>query len=240
MKLKNKVALITGSSRGIGREIALLFAKEGAKVVVNYSKSEKEAKEVLKLVKEKSDGIMIKCDVSKEKEVKRMIEEIVNKFGTVDILINNAGSYTEGDGWNGSSEVWEKTFKDNLISVMNVSKYVGEIFLKQESGIIVNVASRYSTSGIFDSLAYSASKAGIVNVTQAYSKLLAPFCRVNAISPGPVNSGYWLTAPKEELDKTMAALFNRRLINPEDVAQRVLFLVTDESKDITNQNIAIN
>lgn len=240
MKLKNKVALVTGSSRGIGKEVALLLAKEGAKVIVNYSKSEKEAKDVLKQVKEVSDGMMIACDVSKEKEVKKMIEEIVKKFGTVDILINNAGNYLEGDEWNGSSEAWEKTLSNNLISVMNVSKYVGEIFLRQKSGIIVNVASRYSTSGVFDSLAYSASKAGIVNVTQAYSKLLSPFCRVNAISPGPVNSGYWLRAPREELDSALAALSNRRLIEPEDVAERVLFLVTDESKTINGQNIAIN
>ena len=240
MKLKNKVALVTGSSKGIGKEVALLLAKEGAKVVINYLESEKEAKEVLKQVKELSDGIMIQCDVSKEKEVKQMIEEIVKKFGTVDILVNNAGKYIDGDEWNGSSVAWEETLKDNLISVMNVSKYVCELFVKQQSGIMVNVASRYSNSGVFDALAYSASKAGVANLTQAYSKLLAPFGRANAVSPGPVNSGYWLRAPQEEIDRTLASLSNRRLIEPEDVAKRILFLITDESKNITGQNIAIN
>ena len=240
MKLKNKVALVTGSSRGIGKEIALLLAKEGASVVINYLTSEKEAKLVFKEIKERSDGLLIECNVSNEKEVKKMVDAVVKKFGKIDILVNNAGKYSDGDEWNGPSEAWIKTLNDNLISAMNVSKYVGQVFVKQKSGIIVNVASRFSVSGQFDSLAYAASKAGLVSITQAYSKLLAPFGRANAISPGPVNAGYWLNAPKEEVDKLMSTLRDRRLIDPKDVADRVLFLVTDESKNITGQNIMIN
>lgn len=240
MKLKNKVALVTGSSRGIGKEVAILFAKEGASVIINHFKSEKEAKEVFKETSKNSEGMLIECDASNEKDVKKMIESIVKKFGKIDILVNNVDKYIEGDEWNGSSETWEKTLKDNLVSAMNVSKYVVDIFLKQKSGIMVNISSRYSTSGQSDALAYSAAKAGLVNITQAYSRLLAPFGRANVISPGPVNVGYWLRAPKEELEKTLATLRDRRLIDPKDVANRVFFLVTDESKNITGQNIMIN
>ena len=237
MKLKNKIALVTGSSRGIGKAIALMLSKEGAKVIVNYSKSEKEANEVLKEIKKNSDGIAIKCDVSDEKAAKEMIDKILKKFGRIDILVNNVGKYIEGDEWDGPSKVWEETLKYNLIPAMNVSKYVIKIFQKQKSGIIVNIASRMSVSGKFDAIAYSAAKAGIVSITQSYAKLLSPFGRANAISPGAVKAGYWLRAPKEELEQTIASLPKKRLIEPEEIASKVLFLVSDESKEINGQNI---
>jgi 3-oxoacyl-[acyl-carrier protein] reductase len=238
MKFKGKVVLVTGSSRGIGKAIALAFAKEGAKVIINYSKSEKEANEVVKEAKKVSEAIVIKCDVSNENQIKKMIETILKKFGRLDVLVNNAGSYIEGDEWNGSSDIWERTLKQNLISVMNTSKYASEIFQKQKSGVIVNIASRYSVDGQFDALAYSASKAGIVNVTQAYAKLLAPFGRANAISPSAVKAGYWLRAPKDELEKNIALLPNKKLIDPEQIADLALSLASDKSK-VTGQNILV-
>lgn len=236
MKLKDKVVLITGSSKGIGKATALLFAREGAKVIINYSKSEKEANEVLKEIGKISDSIVFKCDVSNESEVKKMFEKIIKKFGKLDILVNNAGVYIDGDEWNGSAEIWVETLKQNLISAMNTSKYASEIFQKQKSGVIVNIASRYSVSGKYDSLAYSASKAGIVNITQAYSKLLSPFGRANAISPGATKSGYWLRAPKEEVETNIASSPLKRLIEPEEIAKIALFLASDDSKAITGQN----
>jgi len=121
---------------------------------------------------------------------------------------------------------------------MNTSKYATEIFQKQKSGIIVNIASRHGLSGQFDALAYSASKAGIVNITQAYAKLLAPFGKANSISPGPVRSGYWLRAPKEELEETISKMPGKRLIEPEEVASLVLSLSSDKSK-VTGQNISL-
>jgi 3-oxoacyl-[acyl-carrier protein] reductase len=237
MKLRGKVVLVTGSSRGIGKAIAILFAKEGAILVVNYSKSEKEANEVLKEIKNISNGIKIKCDVSNENQVKKMVAQILKKFGKIDILVNNAGKYIEGDEWDGNSKIWRKTLNDNLISAMNVSKYVAETFQKQKSGVIINIASRYSVLGQYDSLAYSASKAGIVNITQAYSRLLAPFGRANAISPGPVKAGYWLRAPKEEIDSTLSSLPNKRFLEAEEVANLALDLACDEK--INGKNILL-
>ena len=136
MKLKDKIVLVTGSSKGIGKAIAILFAKEGAKIILNYSKSEKEANEVSKEIEKISEVIAIKCDVSKESQVKKMFEKIIQKFGKLDILVNNVGTYIDGDEWNGSAEIWEETLKQNLISAMNTSKYASEIFQKQKSGII--------------------------------------------------------------------------------------------------------
>ncbi len=236
MKFQDKVVLVTGSSRGIGKAIALAFAKEGAKIVINYSKSEEEARQVLSQVKKLSEGIVVSCDVSNEERVKIMIETVIKRYGRLDILINNAGSYIDGDEWNGSSKIWEKTLKQNLISAMNTSKYAAEIFQKQKSGVIVNIASRHSTAGQFEALAYAASKAGMVSITEAYAKLLAPYGKVNAVSPSAVNSGYWLTAPKEELEATVAKMPSKKLIEPEEVAELVLSLCTEESK-VTGQNI---
>jgi 3-oxoacyl-[acyl-carrier protein] reductase len=240
MDLKDKVVLVTGSSRGIGKAIALLFAKKGAKVIINYSKSEKEANEVVSEINKISEGISIKCDVSDEKSVKSMIEKIVKKFGRLDILINNAGKYIDGDEWNGSPKIWEKTFQQNLISAMNTSKYAAEIFMKQKSGAIVNIASRHSVSGQFDALAYAASKAGMISITQAYSKLLAPYVKVNSVSPGAVRAGYWLTAPKEEIEETISKMKNKKLIEPEEIAKVVLSLFSSQSSNITGQNILVN
>lgn len=239
-EFKNKVVLITGSSRGIGKATALLFAKYESKVVINYSKSEKEANETLKEVQKLTDAIAIKCDVSDEKQVEKMIKTIMQKFGRIDILVNNAGYYIDGDEWDGTSDIWEKTLKVNLISVMNVSKYVAQIFQKQKSGIIVNVSSRYSTAGQYESLAYAASKAGIINVTQAYAKLLSKYGRANAVSPHAVRAGYWLRAPKEEVEETIARSPAKRLIEPSEVAEVIIKLCSNVSSKITGQNVVVD
>lgn len=240
MKFKDKVVLITGSSRGIGKATALMFAREGAKLIINYSNSKKEALIVVKEInKLDSEAIVIKCDVSKEKEVKKMFKQIISKFGKLDILVNNAGKYIDGDEWNGSSKIWEKTLQQNLISAMNTSKYATEVFQKQERGIIINIASRHSISGQIDALAYAAAKAGMVSITQAYAKFLSPYGRVNAISPGPVNAGYWLRAPKEELKEILKKMPNKKLIEPNEIAKIVLFLASDKCK-INGQNIMVN
>ncbi|MDD2515768.1 MAG: SDR family oxidoreductase [Candidatus Gracilibacteria bacterium] len=240
LKFKDKVVLVTGSAKGIGKSIGLLFAQGGARVVINYLNSEKEAKETLNEINKISDGIILKCDVSQEIQVKEMIEKVIKEYGRLDILVNNAGGYIEGDEWNGTSDIWEKTLKQNLISVMNTSKYATEIFQKQKNGIIVNISSRYSISGNFDEIAYATSKAGVISITQAYAKLLNPFGRANAISPGATNSGYWLCAPEEELKQVISSSPHKRLINPEEIAKVVLFLASDESLMITGQNILVD
>lgn len=229
-----KTILITGGSSGIGKATALMFAKDGANVVFTYKNNKAGADEVVKEIEKLSQkALAIQADLINETEAKNVVEETIKTFGRIDVLVNNAGRYIDGDEWNGSSDVWIKSLQQNLVSVMNVSKYVIEIFQKQESGVMVNVASRKSTDAQPDSLSYSAAKAGVVNITQAYAKLLAPFGRANVVSPGAVRAGYWLRASKEETE------VQGKLVEPDKVAEKILFLTSDEAKDITGQNFKI-
>ena len=217
------------------------FAKQGAKLVVNYLKSEEEVLLVADEIKQiGSDAIALQCDVFNEEQVKKMIDKIIKTFKRLDILVNNAGSYIDGDEWNGSSDIWEKTLKQDLISAMITSKYSAEIFQKQKNGIIVNIASHHSLFGQVNALAYAASKAGIVSITQAYAKLLAPFGRANSVSPGAVNAGYWLRASKEEIDDVVSKMSSKKLIEPDEIASVVLFLTSDDSARVNGQNVLVD
>jgi NAD(P)-dependent dehydrogenase (short-subunit alcohol dehydrogenase family) len=123
--------------------------------------------------------------------------------------------------------------------MMSISKYVIDIFQKQKSGIIVSVASRQGKSGNSDAFSYGAAKAGVINITQSYAKLLVPFGRANSVSPGAVNSGYWLTAPKEEIEDDLKIEPFHKFSEPEDVAETILFLASDKSSMITGQNVSV-
>lgn len=242
MKLKNKVAIITGSSSGIGASTAVQFAKEGAKVVVNYL-SNSEGAEKIKNEIEKSGGeaILIQANISIEADAKRLIEETIKHFGTLDILINNAGKFNHQDCWNGSFDAWQETIANNLFSALNCSKFAGEYFLKNKKGVIVNIASRFGLVGDFEAITYGASKAGIINITKAYAKLLAPFGRANCISPGPVKTGYWATEEAQQLiPETIKDIPLGKLAEVEDIVNGILFFSCDDSKMITGQNLQID
>ena len=241
MQFKNKVVIVTGSSSGIGASTALLFAEQGAEVVVTYKNNKKGGEVIIdKIKKIGRNCLLVKVDLTKENDAKKLIKTVIKKFNRIDILVNNAGRYIDGDEWNGNSKIWTKSLEQNLVSVMNVSKYVCEIFVKQKTGVIVNVASRFSFSGQFDALAYSAAKAGVVNITQSYAKLLAPFGRANVVSPGAVNTGYWLTAPKDELKETLSSIPLKKLLGTEDVAKAILFLASDDAQMITGHNLVVD
>lgn len=235
----NKTILITGSSSGIGKATALRFARDGFNVIINYLHNQKGANEVVEEIQKLgSKAISIQADITIEDEVKKLIDLSIKEFGTIDILINNAGKYViEGDEWNGSSQIWKDTFNNNTISMLNVSKLVIPIFQKEQKGIIINLSSLYGIDGQIDAIAYSSSKAAIINITQTYAKLLAPFGRANSIAPGPVNAGYWLEEEKEEV---LATSPMKRFIEPSEVADLIFYLCSDSAKMITGQNIFID
>jgi len=239
--LKNKVALITGGSSGIGMFTAILFAKNGADVIITYKNNEKGAQDVVnKINKLGRKALAIKADLAKENSAKQVIDKIIKEFKNLDILVNNAGGYINGDEWNGKYSVWLESLKQNLISVMNMSKYATNIFQKQKYGIIINVSSKHGVTGHADSISYGAAKAGIINITHSYAKLLSEFNgRVNVISPSAINTGYWLTAPEEELKERLSRTKNNKLIEPETVAEKILFLASDEAININGQNFLI-
>lgn len=240
-KLQNKIALITGSSRGIGKAIALKFASEGANIAINYNTNYQEAQNVLaEVVKFGVKAITIGADVSKKEDCKRLIETTVEELGGLDILVNNAGGYVNGDDWDGEYTSWLQTFQNNTLAVMNMCKYAIDIFQNNKKGNIINIATRYTIGGAADAPAYAAAKAAIANLTQSYAKLLSPYGRVNAVSPGAVNAGYWINAPKDELEKTLKTIPSHRLIEPEEIAAAVAYLASDDSKGITGQNILID
>ncbi|MDP4009982.1 MAG: SDR family oxidoreductase [Candidatus Shapirobacteria bacterium] len=239
---KDKVVLVTGGSSGIGMATAILFAEKGADVAITYKSNKKGAENVVDQIKSMGrKSIKIKADLSKDEDAKKAVKSVIKEFKKLDIVINNAGRYIDGDEWNLKSETWIKSIKQNLISVISVSKYATEFFEKQGSGIIVNVASKHGISGHTDSISYGAAKAGVINVThQSYSKLLSSFGgRANSVSPGAVNTGYWLTAPREELEARLARNPNHKLLETEDVVKKIVFLCSDEARGINGQNFPI-
>lgn len=241
MDLKNKTVLITGGSSGIGKASALLFAKHGANIAISYRNNKDGADEVVEEIsKIEANAVAFQANLVSDKAAKELVENTIKHFGNLDILINNAGNYLDGDEWDGDYDIWEESLRQNLLSVLSTSKYALMHMRERQSGVIVNIASRYSIDGQFDAITYAAAKSSIVNITQAYAKLMLPWGRCNAISPGTVRSGYWLTAPKEELDKNIAKNPQGKLINPEDIAEAVLFLASDKSGMITGQNLLID
>jgi 3-oxoacyl-[acyl-carrier protein] reductase len=236
--LKDKTAIITGGSSGIGAATAILFAKQGANVVITYKENEKGANEVAEKIKNLGkEALIVQADLINEMDAKKVVDETMKKFKQIDILVNNAGRYINGDEWNGPSELWIESLQQNLVSAMSMSKYTIEIFQQQKSGIIVNVSSCHSGSGKYDSISYGAAKAGMVNMTQSHAKLLRSFGRANCVSPGAVNAGYWLTAPKEEIEANLATKFFGKFSEPEDIAEIILFLAAHKSSMNTRQNI---
>lgn len=231
---QDKVVLITGGSSGIGMVTAIKFAENGADIIFTYKTNKSGAREVEEKIQKMGRKVLaVKANLISERAARSLIKKAVKKFEKIDIVVNNAGRYIDGDEWNGSSRIWRKSLGQNLLLVLNVAKYSAELFLKQKSGVMINIASRHGMSGVSDAISYSAAKAGVINLTQTYAKLLAPFAQVNSISPGPVRAGYWLTAPKEELEE------QGKLVEPEEVVEKILFLASNKAKDINGQNFLV-
>lgn len=234
-----KTSVITGSSGNIGLAIASEFAALGHNLVLQY-RSHNEP--LLKFVANHPQVkiLTVQADLATDAGAKKVIDLACAEFGTVDTVVNNAGSYTETDEWTGSVEVWKKTLDDNLISMLAVSKYAALQFQKQHAGCLVNIASRKAVFGHYEELAYSAAKAGVLNATVSYAKLLSPFARVNAVCPGAVESGYWLNAPKKELKNHINNTAHKRLINPQEVAAVVAFFASDAASMVTGQYLLVD
>ena len=240
MKLKNKVAIITGSSRGIGKATALLFAKEGANIVINCSKSENEANNVIDEIKKLGvNSLCIKCDVSDEKQVKKMIETTIKKFGKIDILINNAGIVFDVPFKDRTVEQWKKTLDVNLLSVFLCSKYV--VPYMSNGGRIVNIS---STNGINsfnpDAMDYDASKAGVIILTKDLAKELAPNILVNSIAPGWVDTAMNKNLPKDFVKRETEKIYLKRFARPEEIAKTILFLASEDASYITGVTLIVD
>tara|TARA_R110002124_G_scaffold277686_1_gene449277 strand:- start:1092 stop:1826 length:735 start_codon:yes stop_codon:yes gene_type:complete len=240
MKLEKKVIIVTGASRGIGKEIALLLARNGAKVVVNHSNSESEAQEtVYEIIENGGNAIAVKADVSQREEVTQLFDKTIAAFGKVDVLVNNAGVMISKMLKDNSQDDFSKQFDINVRGIFNTLQ---EANLKlADDGNIINFSSS-TVKLMFPTYAlYSASKAAVEQMTRVFSKEIGRGISVNAIAPGATETELFLKGKSQEtIDKLSAMNAFNRLAKPIDIAQVVLFLASDESKWISGQVIGAN
>ncbi len=239
MKLKNRVAIITGSSRGIGRATAILFAKEGAKVVVNYIKEKKKAEEVVKSIG-KQNSLLVQADVATEEGVKKLVGETVKRFGKIDILVNNSGAILRPGDWKSDVATWQKTIDANLTSAWLMIREVVPIMLKKKSGVIVNVVSVYGFLGAAAVLAYTSAKAGLITLTKSFAKELAPAIRVNAVAPGNVMTDMTKGAGPALIEQFRQETPLKRIADPDEIARAILFLASDDASYITGETLVVD
>lgn len=243
MKLKTKVALITGGGTGIGRAIALLFAKEGANVVITYLKNEKEAKEVLMKIKGlRRKALALKCDVRNYKEVDYVVKKTIEELGRIDILVNNAGMWKPRSFLETSNEIWEETIAINLTGVFNCTKAAIPNMIMQKHGKIINISSIAGISGSLVSVPYAAAKAGVIALTRTLARDFAKYnISVNSIAPGPVRTDFLLKHIKKSLiEKVTDEIPMGRIAEPEDIAGAVLFFASNDSDYITGQTLIVD
>ena len=226
MSTPRKVALVTGSATGIGRAVAIRFAKEGLAVAVNYSRSEKEAQETLAEVhKHGVPAIFCKANVGEEAAVKAMVERCVKELGGLDVLVNNAGTtrfIDHADLDAVTNEVWDEILGVNLKGSFFCAR-AALPHLQKTSGSIVNVTSVAGLQGQGSSIPYAASKAAINCMTKSLARAFGPTVRVNAVAPGPVATR-WLADHMDHVERSLAHTPMGRAATPEDIADAVLFL----------------
>ncbi len=228
MNLKNKVALVTGASRGIGKATAIALAKEGYSVVINYKNNAQEAREVLNLCNSYSQGnIVVQADISKEAAVINLFRTIKKTHPTLHVLVNNAGIFDEQDGTT-NTRAFENIFRHNFLSHIIVIKHA---LRTMKRGKIINISSVHGKSGYGrpENAAYSSQKAALENYTVNLAKQLAPKILVNAVAPGRTVTSMWGKLNSHQQKKLGEAHLIKRMIKPEEIANAVIFLATNDA-----------
>lgn len=237
MELKDKVVLVTGSSRGIGAAIATSFADKGAEVIINYVENKSRAEKVVRAIGGKA--MAIKADVSDKKEVSSLFKRLVKEYKNIDILVNNASVTYPEDFIESNEEHWKKQFEVTFFSsVWCTQEFVKA--LKTKPGKIINISSvrgleNYGRPGI---TAYSAAKAAMINFTKTMAKDLAPHIQVNSVAPGFTFTENYEKFSKELQQKFVNSTFLKKWIHPEDIARAVVFLAEDDV--MTGQIITVD
>lgn len=243
MRLEHKVAIITGGGTGIGRGIALQFAKEGAYVAI-CGRREEPLSETVRMIQESGgEGIYALCDVSSSEQVKDFVQTVLTKWGQIDILVNNAGVYIAHDVASVQEEEWDKVQNVDAKGVFLMCREVLPHMLRKESGKIVNIASIAGLFGFEQSAAYCAAKGAVVNLTREMAlDYSSKGIRVNAIAPGVIESD--MTGPMLSDEQTKKAFLEKtpvgRIGKPEDIAFAAIYLASPEADFVTGQTIVVD
>lgn len=242
MNLEGKAALVTGASRGIGREIALDLARQGANVAVNFSGSEAKANEVVDEIKALGkEAFAVKCDVSNSSEVADMVKAVIDTFGKLDILVNNAGITKDNLLMRMKEEEWDDVININLKGVFLCTKAVTRQMMKQRQGRIINIASIVGVNGNPGQANYVAAKAGVIGLTKTAAKELASRnITVNAIAPGFITTDMTDKLPEEVKAEMLKQIPLSRFGEPKDIAKAVSFLASDDAAYMTGQTLHID
>ena len=241
--IKNKNALITGASKGIGRAIAIELAKQGVNVAINYNKSKKEAEEISsKLINEYNiKSIILKGDVSNKEDCNILVQESIATFGNLDILVNNAGIIDDNLLIRMSDEAWDRVLRTNLDSVFYCSKPAIKSMLKKKWGRILNIGSVVGIRGNIGQANYASSKAGIMGFTKSLAKEVATRnITVNTITPGYINTETVDVLKQEQKDNIMKWIPQGHFGEVEDIAYLASFLCSEKAKYITGQIISVD
>lgn len=242
MRFKDKVVLITGGSRGIGRATAIEFAKEGANIVVNYFNSGKMAEELVgNLTTEHGvKAVAIKADVASDDDARSMHDQIMAEFGSIDILVNNAGIVVDTPYAEHTKADFTKLFETNVYGTMNISKLFGET-LCESKGSIVNIS---STSGMYDfwpdNIDYAATKAAIRSITKDLAIHYAPDVRVNAIAVGWADTDMNKDLPIEDLEEMQKKFLMGRMAEPVEIARVILFLASQDASFVNGTTLVVD
>lgn len=235
MDFHGKVVWVTGSSSGIGEATIKEFASLGADVVIHYYQHKEQAESIEKFIQShyQVETLLVQGDVANEEDVKRMVEEVLNKFGQIDVLVNNAGIAIDTTFEDKTVDNFRRTLDVNLIGTFLMGKYIGKIMFNQKTGRIINISSTNGIDTVYpESIDYDASKAGVLSLTKNLAIQYAPYVLVNTLAPGWVN-----TPMNQELDSEMIEAEEKKILlgrfaSPEEIAHVVVFLASDKASYI--------
>lgn len=243
MNLEGQVALVTGSTSPLGSEIIRVLAKEGTNVVIHYHNKEEEAYALEQEIKNtyNIDTYVIKCDITDENEVKKMVDEVINKYKKIDILVNNSAYTKDSPYEEKTSESFKKILDVNIIGTFLVTKYVGRTMLLNKKGKIINISSNNAINCYYpESIDYDASKAGIVSMTKNMALYYKPYINVNCICPGWIDTDINVNLDKKFKEEEKNKIYLHRFAKTEEIANVIVFLASDKASYINNTIIKVD